>query len=300
MRTGAVVVTQSEKKTPDGETVRTFLDAGKNPPDGIIVTYHLNEQPEGEVNLTFQDAKGQGIRSFSSSAEEAEQRVPSKAGMNRFVWNMRYPEPRRIAGDSATERGLLGPLAPPGTYQVTLEVGGQTYTESFELQRDPRVAVPQEEIEAQFALLMQVRDKLSEAHDAVLQIRGVRKQVEEWLERTQSGEAVQGPAEELKGKLAAIEKELIFTGKLPSTPFANWLFPAPAPLNAKLLALANSLAGSAAAAPTKQTSELYGELSSQVNQQLVRLKDVIDNDVSAFNNLIWELELPGVAPKSSP
>jgi ABC-type multidrug transport system fused ATPase/permease subunit len=48
-------------------------------------------------------------------------RVPAKAGMNRFVWNLRYPDARGVPGDATTERSLTGPLAPPGPATLVFE-----------------------------------------------------------------------------------------------------------------------------------------------------------------------------------
>ncbi len=67
-------------------------------------------------------------------------------------------------------------------------------------------------MEALFAFLLEIRDKLSETHNAVKQIRSIRRQVEEWTARTEgqaTGQPVAKAAEEIKEKLAAIEGELV-------------------------------------------------------------------------------------------
>ena len=95
--------TYYEIPTAQGEKARIFLDAGENPPAGVVVTYYLREQPTTAVTLSFCDAQGQLIKSFTSQPADTppasqtarEPRVPSAAGLNRFVWNMRYPDARR-------------------------------------------------------------------------------------------------------------------------------------------------------------------------------------------------------------
>ncbi|MGH2558138.1 MAG: WD40/YVTN/BNR-like repeat-containing protein, partial [Thermomicrobiales bacterium] len=52
--------------TPDGEVARTYLDAGQNPPAGAIVTYRLVAEPAEPILLTFKNAKGDELRSFTS------------------------------------------------------------------------------------------------------------------------------------------------------------------------------------------------------------------------------------------
>lgn len=298
-----------ERQRPEGGVERTFLDAGKNPPDGVIVTYYLREAPEDEVTLTFLDAKGQAIRQFSSKAPEPanggvrqQPRLPAKRGTNRFVWDMRYPEAHRVPGDVTTERSVVGPLAPPGAYQVQLEVGGTTYTESVTILKDPRVQASQQDFDEQFALLITIRDKLSETHDAINQLRSVRLQVEEWerrLNASQDGPSlspsvskqVRSLAGELKQKLSAVEDELIQSrAKVPSDTLNL-----ATRLNAKLASL-TSVVASADGAPTQQSYDVFDHLSAQIDEQLARLRQVMDQELAAFNDLIHRASIPAIVP----
>ncbi len=305
LRLGAKA-TWYETKTPSGEAVRTFLDAGTNPPDGVVVSYYLGAKPEGEAALSFLDSSGQSIRSFSSSPSEEsaltkaprEPAVSTEAGMNRFVWDMRYPEAHRVQGQGATELGLPGPLATPGSYQVRLTVGGATQTRSFQLVKDPRVAATQEDFESQFALLVRIRDRVSETHDAVNRLRSVRRQVEEWTERVEGAgawEAVSEAADGLKDRLSAVEEELIQTrndGELDTLAH-------PGKLNAKLVELA-SVVGGSDHAPTQQSYDVFEYLSARTDAQLKTLKQIIDTDIAAFAALVKELKVPAIVPKPEP
>ena len=209
-------VTYSESQGKWGEIVRKVWDAGENPPDGVLVHYYLKEAPE-EITLTILDEEGQIIRSFSSKAPEAaednpEPRAPAEPGMNRFVWNMRYPAARKVPEDKTTEDSLVGPLAAPGTYQVKLQVGDDSQTQSFHIVKDPRVGASQEDLDAQFQFLIEIRDKVSETHDGINQLRRVRQQVDQWVSRAQghpSLETVGDAAESVKEKLKEIEDQLI-------------------------------------------------------------------------------------------
>ena len=291
-----VPATYYETSAPTGEAVRTFLDAGKNPPDGVLVTYYLQQRPAGEVTLTFLDAQRQVIRRFSSQAGDSQPpaeatkatRVPAEAGLNRFVWNMRYPDARGVPGDVTTDRSLIGPLAPPGTYEVQLTVDGQTSTTSFDIRQDPRVSATQSDFETQFALLQQIRDKLSDTHEAINRLRSIRQQVEEWVRRVEgwsdggsAGEAVRQAANGINAKLEAIEDELIQRRARVPQDQLNF----PTRLNAKLAGL-TSVVASADAAPTQQSYEVFHELSTRIDQQLIALQEVIDQDVAAFSELI--------------
>jgi hypothetical protein len=303
-----VPATYYETSTPGGQTVRTFLDAGKNPPDGVIVTYYLGQEPEGEVTLSFLDTKGQLIKSFSSAAAQEqpnaigrkEPRVPAEVGLNRFVWNLRYPDARAVPGDATTERSLTGPLAPPGTYQVQLSVGGQTYMASFELRKDPRVSATPADFEAQFSLLLRIRDKLSDTHDAINRLRSVRRQVEEWVQRAEAlsdggsaAEAVRNAAKGLLEKLDGVEEELIQRRARVQQDQLNF----PTRLNAKLAAL-TSVVASADGAPTRQAYDVFHDLSTRIDQQLMQLQEVMEKDVAALNELIRTSDIPPIAAQA--
>jgi hypothetical protein len=305
-----VAATSYEVQTPEGDAQRIFLDAGKNPPDGVIVTYYLQQKPAEEVTLRFLDAQGQPIKAFSSKATNEqrsanaprEPRVPGEAGMNRFVWNMRYADARGVPGDATTERSLTGPLARPGAYQVQLNVGDQTYTRSFEIRKDPRVSATLADLEAQFALLLQIRDKLSEAHDAINQLRSIRRQVDDWVRRTtgqseaqSAGDAVAHAAKGLLNTLSGIEEELIqWRAQVPQDQL-NY----PSRLNAKLAAL-TSVVASGDGAPTRQSYEVFRDLSQRIDEQLVQLRQVIDTDLLAFNTLIQASKIPAIIPQATP
>lgn len=307
-KTGVTTMSARREEKPTGEKVDRNLDAGQNPPDGVIVVYFLKEQSEDEIRLSFLDASGKEIRSFSSketpvemkqrgeekkNGNNKEPRVPNEAGANRFVWNMRYPDPTKVAeGFMGGDNGLIGPVVVPGMYQVQLTTGDQSQTVSFEIQKDPRISATQQDLEDQCTLLLRIRDKLSETHKAITLLRDIRQQIEQWEQRVQGREgqeAILNAGQILKGKLAAIEEELIQVKASTRQDTLNY----PAKLNAKLAALTGVVA-SADAAPTKQAYELFEHLTGQVTFELNQLRECLDVDLVAFNKLIIEAELPAV------
>jgi photosystem II stability/assembly factor-like uncharacterized protein len=324
-------VTYVERKKPDGEVVQTFLDAGQNPPNGVVVTYYLKEKPRGEVKLAFFDARGELIKEFTSKAEkeekveseepapgvegeegpaveepaaeeEQEPRVKKEAGTNRFVWNMRYPDATKVPDDKTTEQAVAGPIAPPGSYEVRLTVNGRTFTQPFTIVKDPRVAATQQDFDAQFQLALQLRDKLSETHEAINELRAIKRQVDEWLQRTKDQQGLKVPPERiaeaarrLKQRATAIEDELIQTkakGQLDTINF-------PSKLNAKLAAL-TSVVMAADAAPPQQAYEVFKDISARIDAQLGRLEEVVRPEVVAFNRLIQQAEVPAIVTKGIP
>ena len=252
----------------------------------------------------FLDAQESLIKTFSSKAPEpeasskVEQRVPAEAGMNRFIWHMRYPDARLVPGDKLLEDKVGGPLAPPGTYQVRLAVDGDAQTQTFALVKDPRVSASQADFEAQFQFLIAVRDQLSALHDSVNKLRSIRQQVDEWVQRAAghaAAEAVAKAAGALQEKLSAIEDEVIqvrYKG-------ARDRLDLPAKLNAKLAEL-TSVVAAADFAPPQQTHDVFQAINGRINLQLGRLEEVLDQDVTGFEHLLRELQIPAIVPRTAP
>ena len=161
-----------ESASSTGHLQHTYVAAGANPPRGVCVTYFLHENPRGEVTLVFQDADGNLIKKFSSDGDE-QMRVSTRAGMNRFVWDMRYPDVEGITG-------MDGPLAPPGDYRVQLTIGDSVQVRPFRIYKDSRVVTSNEELQSQFDLLMKIGDSIQETNEAVARIRSTRGRIEEW------------------------------------------------------------------------------------------------------------------------
>jgi hypothetical protein len=211
--------------------------------------------------------------------------------MHRFVWNLRYPDAHKVPGDKSTEEMLEGPVVPPGRYQVQLKVGDHTHAEWFDLRKDPRVGASQDDLEAQCALLLQIRDKLSETHDAINQIRDLKGQITGWERRLAARANTEGARDAAKAlgtTLSGIEDALIQTrADSPLCP--------PLRLNAKLAALAHFV-DSADAAPTRQAYDVFRDLSARIDAQLARLRDVMATDLASVNNLIRESDVPPITP----
>jgi hypothetical protein len=281
---------------------RTFLDAGENPRDGALIRYYLREDSPGAVSLTILGSDGTVVRTFSSASDgpKSGPAPPTKAGLNEFVWDLRRPGATRVPGDVTTElifdSALLGPAVVPGTYQVQLRVGEETFTQSLEVLPDPRLEVTQEQLEAQHALLLRIRDKLSETHEGINRIRSLRQQVEEWDRRgsgTGGAERIAEAANALKEHLSAIEGELTQVKARAQIDRLKY----PVKLNGKLAGLAANVA-SADDAPTQQAYAVHEHVAGQVDSHLVELQEVVDKELPLFTNLLEELEVPLVAPQA--
>ncbi|TMC73395.1 MAG: glycosyl hydrolase [Chloroflexi bacterium] len=316
--TGATMVTYRQVEKATGEKAQVNIDAGQNPPDGVLVSYWLRDKPEGEVTLSFSDAKGKEIRTFKSKPPEPKEKkeekpltpeqrrseelkkarepiVPKEAGLNRFAWNMRQPDASRVEDDptwESAEATLAGPISPPGQYRVRLDVDGERHEATFEIRKDPRASATQADFDAQFALRMKIRDKITEVHEAINAIRGLRTQIEGWEKRAEGsgGARLRRAAASLKTKLAGVEEELIQVKAKSRQDTLNY----PAKLNLKIGGLALAV-GSADFAPTKAMYDVFEDLSKRVETQLAKWRAIAKTDVPAFDKLVRGSGVPAVS-----
>ena len=259
------------KKGENGESPE-FLDAGSNPPAGVLLQY---TRPEGDAKLVIKDSRGQVVRTYD--------KVPA----NRMVWNLRYDDAEPL--DVNTPRDLrsnASPWAPPGHYTAELTAGGTTVAQSFEVLKDPRIPATQADLDEQLGLALRIRDALSEAHRSIKKIRATREQIDSALARS---DKVGPQAEALKAALTAVEQELTQVAKGKNT--RAWGFQPK--VTDELVHLAD-VVGSADAAPTKPSYALYDEVRETLAQQLDRLEGVLGRDVAAFNAALNEGGVPAI------
>src|SRR6202035_3937204 len=110
-------------------------------------------------------------------------RLLAAPGLNRVVWDLRSPDAASFPGMILWAGSVTGPRVSPGRYQVRLTVDGKAQTESFEVKKDPRLEATPEDYAKQLSLSLQIRDKLSGTNDAVIRIREIRKQLDDYLKR---------------------------------------------------------------------------------------------------------------------
>jgi photosystem II stability/assembly factor-like uncharacterized protein len=285
---------------------------GANPPSGAVIYYSFKEKPKGEVTLEFLDNAGKLVKKFSSkepekkgdtAAEVPEEedegppvrpgsdRAPANVGLNRFVWDLRYADATKFPRMIFWAGGVRGPVIAPGKYQVRLTADGKALTQSFEVKKDPRLEATPDDYARQLELALQIRDKLSATNEGVIQIRDVRKQIDELSARVQD-QKVQEAAKALAKKLSEVEQALYQTKNQANEDPLNY----PIRLNNKLAAL-EAVVESADAAPTVQSSQVYEDLASQVNAELKKLQQLLHSDLAAFNKLVRDQNVPAVLVK---
>lgn len=291
---------------------RPGMTIGENPSNGLVLFYYLKDTPKkGQlVKLNFLTQQGDTIASFSnktyrngkpayvstkfySDTSKALRGVmPAKKGLNRYVWNLRYPDATRVPGAVIWGGSMAGPQIVPGTYTATLSVGGKTISQPFRIVLDPRYKVSQEALQKQFDFLTKVHKKLDETDKAILKIQKVKGQINGYLFRLKGYDkldTLKAVAKPLLKKLTGIENSLMQTKSYASEDPLNY----PVKLNNKLASLA-STASSSYNLPTKQEYQVFAELSNQVDEQLRILHPLLHEQLQKFDALVKSLHVPVV------
>lgn len=285
----------------DGTVIRELEGEVKPPPPAVEPVSRKNPPAETAKTIGVRSEGGEkeaqataapGVADESAEAEKdpkAEQekernKLPdSVPGLNRYAWNLRYPEARKFEGLVLWGGGIAGPRVVPGTYTVRLTVGETSMTAPAVLRQDPRNTASQADLQAQFDFLLAANRKLTEIHDQIERIREVRKQLKDLRARAgkdAGSKPVRDAATALDKKMTAVEEALYQTKNRSAQDPLNY----PIRLNDKLASVAES-AAIGDYAPTEQHRQVYDALVRQIDQQLAALRSVWENDLPALNAL---------------
>jgi photosystem II stability/assembly factor-like uncharacterized protein len=284
-----------------------------NPPNGALLFYWLPEATKSEVTLEILDPRGSVVETFSSDRlprpnpefpygdmgrYEGDRKVASKAGLNRFVWDLRYPVVDFPPGTIVW--GFLGGArAAPGAYAVRLKVGAWTQTQALELLEDPLLSASPADLEARLALMQRIHGDLNRTYDAVRQIRAVRDQSRAIVERLaaagQDVTSLRSAREAFVGGLDRLEGTLMQPKNEADQDTENF----PSQLDNQLAYVYMWLDGGDAR-PTDGDLERVRDLEKDLDTLLGELQTLLDTTVAAFERTAREQGAGGIIrPKAS-
>ncbi|MEM1412863.1 MAG: glycosyl hydrolase [Pseudomonadota bacterium] len=284
--------------------------AGTHPAVGVTFFYHFETAPAPELSMSLEirDTEGQLVRRFTRLPEEGEAQdpetafadddrlLPAEAGLNQFVWDLKYPSVERFDGLVLWNRSLDGPRALPGAYTVILTVGEQESRVETAVLADPRATASLEELIAQFNFVWGANRKLTEAHQAIRDLRNTRAQINAVATRVGDDPAYAALIESgdaLKETLERVETTLYQTQlESPQDPL-NF----PIRLNDKLAGVMG-LVAFGDHPPTASAIAVRDELVTAIDEALAELNQALGPELEAYNTLADEIGLPAVlAPR---
>ncbi|HSJ68513.1 MAG TPA: hypothetical protein VK921_12590 [Anditalea sp.] len=250
--------------------------AGTNRQGGVLIYAHIKDEPKDEVRLEIYDSKKNFIRALSSKGVDGDT-LKYKTGSNEFNWNMRIPDAKDFEDMIMWSGPLRGPKVVPGDYFARLVVDGESQEQSFKVLPDKRYPSSQEDLQAQYDFLLQVRDKLTETHNTITLIRKYREELNTIAENDPDQKA---SIDKIVGSISDIEKELYQTQNQSRQDPLNY----PIRLNNKLAHL-NVIAGTGDYKPTDGAEEVRAEITKQIDAQLNKFREVEKNAISKILNI---------------
>jgi hypothetical protein len=292
-------------------TVANDPSQGDNPPYGASINYYLKSAPEGKVEITILDGTGQLVRTLDGTGN---------AGVNRVWWDLRHEASRQAKlrtpplHASWVELGSEGwrpivtwgvggegirPLGAPGTYTIQLEVDGQKQTRELVVKKDPSSTGTLEDIQAQVAMTLEIRDNLSEVVDMINELEWIRKQIYDLNERLgdmEGLESVVQAGKDLDEKLIEFEQNL---HQMRLTGGSQDVFRNPSKLYARFGFLYSAVETSWGGVgsdwpPTTQAVEVHKVLKERLRKYQGEFKQLMSTDVPAFNTLLSENNMSGI------
>lgn len=294
---------------------KTQTGLAENPPYGATLFYWLGDSRPlpAEVTLRITGPDGRIVQTFSSERDAlpnppevfamtaqptGDKRLTKKAGLNRFVWDLRCPVVD-VVPDAILWGFSGGPAAVPGTYRATLTAGDVTASQDFRVLPDPRLTLTPKDYEEQFRLMQAMRRSLDRGYDGVRAARSIRDQVRELLARLrESGRDVrslEGPGAALTARLAEIEDALMQRRNQADQDVENF----PTKLDNQL-AYVYGLVGETDARPTDGQIERARDLETEIDAVLKGLDAALGEDLPVFNAAAAAAGAAAVMPPRAP
>lgn len=266
---------------------------GENHPNGTIINYYLQNLKETDsVQLDIMEMDGTIIQSFSNTTKEnkldptAIQPMEVKVGGNRLIWDMRYPGFKTFKGMVFYSSPNVGPKAVPGTYKARLSFNGDGKEQEFTIVKDPRLPTAQNDYQEQFDFLIQVRDQVSRANEAITNIRTVKRDLDYLKEKTIGNEDMQALISEFETKLSVIENNIHMTKNQSRQDPLNYGIR----INNRLAFLmADSQRGDYP--PTDQAKEFFKVATAELDVEVNNLNSLMEEYVATINSEVQENQI---------
>ncbi|MGA8223885.1 MAG: hypothetical protein WB780_19710 [Candidatus Acidiferrales bacterium] len=288
---------------------------GENPPAGAIIDYSLKSATQSEVLLEIRDKNGELVRRLSSEDKprtiseppefpnywlHAPESLSKKAGMHRFVWDLRYPSPPVMHTEysmaASIHRGTVteprGPLVLPGEYEVRLIAAGESRSQKLTVEMDVREQISRDDLAKQLELEQNIDSALTRATETDHEIADVRSQLSA-LRQHLAGNA------KAAGILASVSD---FDGHADLIAGQEAEYPLPSTglveVNKTLASLAISV-GLADGAPTATSLAAFAEFQKQLNEEAAKWDALKQHDLAALNKQLADENLPPVTARAS-
>ena len=278
---------------------------GENHPNGVIINYYIkNIKADDFVKIEIFDQKDELIRSYtnnkdkllsssvkpvSSNSNDIDYALSGNniksldpiSGGNRLIWDMRYPGYKTFEGMVFYSSPNVGPKAVPGKYNLRLTFNQEVTDQEFEIIKDPRLVNTKEDFKKQFDFLLKVRNEVSNANQAIIDIRDLRKDLDYVLDKSNKNENINSVIDEFLNELHIIENNIHMTKNQSRQDPLNYGIR----INNRLAFLmADSQRGDYP--PTDQSLDFFIEVKKELDVELKSLNKISNKYIESINSLI--------------
>ena len=283
---------------------RARANEGSNPPSGVVFTYFIAGEHDEPLGIAITDSDGNLVRSYSSEERDFErcilgnmdQRIPFEVeyptkdpGINQWTWDMRY-DGLHCVDDVKLYAGFGGAGVIPGSYRVTVSIGGNESSTDFVLLPDPRTDASQEDYRFLAAKRRQVTDLLNELLDGLAAARKSRDEVEALLGSFPEDEELRVLGE------SAVERLTAWENTVTQTQYGTYededSMPPMLDVHVRHVLDVIDRAG----APVSEGSlERLSDLDFQWQDRKSELRSIAGSDLAAINGWAREMGVPHVS-----
>ncbi len=212
-------------------------------------------------------------------------------GVNRFAWNLQTAPVTQFPGMVLWGATTNGPLTLPGTYQVRLTVDGRAETQPLTVKKHPFYNVSDADLREQFEMASRIRDKVNEANAAIIQIRRIKQQLADRVQKSQSAD-VKAIAEQFTKEMSAVEEDVYQVRNQSNQDPLNF----PIKTNNRLASLLRVVqAGDGK--PLGNIEPIFNDLQAELKAETDRLQRVLSTYLPRFNQLAQRLGIETISEK---
>ena len=251
----------------------------------------------GQTTQAAQTAGGRGSDELPQEDEEGGRgrggplTASNVVGLQRFTWDLQYQPVSTFPGMVLWGATQSGPTALPGSYQARLTIDGRAQTQPFEVKKNPFHMVSDADLKTQFDTASAIRDKVNDANEAIIQIRRIKREIDDRLKKSQNAD-IKAIAEQFEKELTAVEEDVYQVRNQSNQDPLNF----PIKTNNRLASLLRVVeAGDGK--PTGNVGPIFEDLKKELQGETERLQRAVTTYLPRFNQQATRLGLDPISEK---